>query len=174
MAHKYAPWLSSADELRTCLQLSQPGRCSSRLLPLGQHPPRARLVPVWSVHTRALLAGTERGARAQVDVDAQLQERGRARALAAAVSLEQDGRQARAAMAACRQDMEARARIAPAPARDSLAACCHQAVFAPALVTGSNTHAGCAPAAGRASTGAPQPDKAVHDLLDRNHHVAEV
>ncbi len=45
----------------------------------------------------------------QVDVDAQLQERGRTRALAAAVSLEQDGRQAREAMAACRQDMEARA-----------------------------------------------------------------
>ena len=55
------------------------------------------------------LAGTERGARMQVDVDAQLQERGRTRALAAAVSLEQDGRQAREAMAACRQDMEARA-----------------------------------------------------------------
>jgi len=58
---------------------------------------------------RAAWQGTERGARMQVDVDAQLQERGRTRALAAAVSLEQDGRQAREAMAACRQDMEARA-----------------------------------------------------------------
>ena len=49
----------------------------------------------------------------QADVDAQLQERRRARALLASITLEQDSRQARETMAACRQQMEARASRLP-------------------------------------------------------------
>lgn len=45
----------------------------------------------------------------QADVDAQLKERRRARALLASITLEQDGRQARETLAACRQQLEARA-----------------------------------------------------------------
>lgn len=43
-------------------------------------------------------------------MDAQLKERRRARVLLASVTLEQEGRQARETMAACRQQLEARAK----------------------------------------------------------------
>ena len=46
----------------------------------------------------------------QADVDVQLKEQRRARALLASITLEQDGRQAHETMAACRQQLEARAK----------------------------------------------------------------